>query len=201
MPEQLNSMVFVDTETTGFDPVNDRIIEVGIIRVEKGVIVEEFQTVIKPTIPVPESSYKITGIKKKEISVAPAFKEVKDKVYSLMKGSLFVAHNAKFDYDFMEQEFLRYDMPFTLPSLCTVKLSRSLYPHYPKHNLDTLTKRFNITIEKRHRAFDDAKALWQIIQLMNEKFSREKFEYTLSSLIVPPKKATLTNSLSQTMFI
>lgn len=201
MPEQLNSMVFVDTETTGFDPVNDRIIEIGIIRVEKGVIVEEFQTVIKPTIEVPESSYKITGIKKKEISIAPAFKDVKEKVYGLMKGALFVAHNAKFDYDFMEQEFLRYDMPFTLPSLCTVKLSRSLYPHYPKHNLDTLTKRFNITIEKRHRAFDDAKALWQIIQLMNEKFSREKFEYTLSSLIVPPKKATLTYSLSQTMFI
>ena len=67
MEGQLNSLVFVDTETTGLNATVDRVIEVGILRVEKGVITQKYSKIINPTIEVPEFSYKMTGIKKKEI--------------------------------------------------------------------------------------------------------------------------------------
>jgi DNA polymerase-3 subunit epsilon len=195
--EQLNTLVFIDTETTGFSAVRDRVIEVGALRVEKGKVVDSFSTVINPKIIIPDESYRITGIKKKEVKVAPEFKEIKQRLSNMLKGALFVAHNAKFDYDFIEQEFLRLDSPFSANSLCTVKLSRALYPHYPKHDLDSVSRRFKITVEKRHRAFDDAAALWELLQIFQSKFSKEKLEYVIASLIVPGKKIAINNAISQ----
>lgn len=194
---QLDNLIFIDTETTGFDPVKNRVIEVGIVRVEKGKITQEFQTLVNPEITIPEETYKMTGIKKKEIKNAPAFREIKDQIYNLMKGGLFVAHNARFDYDFMEQEFLRSDVPFSMSSLCTVKLSRALYPHYPKHDLDSVSRRFKIEVSHRHRAFDDAKALWELLQILRLKFPTDKLDYVINNLIVPGKKIAINSTLNQ----
>jgi DNA polymerase-3 subunit epsilon len=195
--EKLNSIVFVDTETTGLNPLVDRVFEVGIIRVENGKIVSQFQTVINPGIELPEYCYKMTGVKKGEIRKAPKFIEVKDKVFSELKGALFVAHNAKFDYDFLDQEFTRVDLPFGPPSLCTVKLTRQLYPYFPRHDLDTVTRRLKITINKRHRAFDDAYALWDLFKIIQRKFSEEKLLHIVNGLIVPGKSTFRQTAKSQ----
>jgi len=194
---QLGSLVFIDTETTGLNPVVDRVIEVGLVRVENGNITEKYSKIINPTIPVPEESYKMTGIKKKEIKNAPTFNEVKFEIFSLLKGALFVAHNAKFDYDFLDQEFKLVDVPFSFPWLCTVKLTRELYPYFPRHDLDTISRRLNIKINKRHRAFDDAASLWEVLQIVQKKFPQDKLHHVISQLIVPAKKVVIERARSQ----
>ena len=117
-----------------------------------------------------------------------------------MRGALFVAHNAKFDYGFIEQECLRLDIPFSMPHLCTVKLSRVLFPQYPRHDLTSITQRFNISIQKRHRAFDDAFALWEFWKIIDKKIPREKLLYSAKSLLVPAKKITTGSAFSQASF-
>jgi DNA polymerase-3 subunit epsilon len=198
--QQITNLVFVDTETTGFDPVNNRVIEIGLVRVENGKVVDQYQTVINPGVPIPDESYKITGIRKKEMKIAPSLIEVKDQVLSRMRGALFVAHNAKFDFDFIEQELLRLDIQFSMPYLCTVKLSRALFPQYPRHDLTSITQRFSIPVEKRHRAFDDAYALWEFWKIIDKKIPREKLLYSAKNLLVPAKKVSIDNAFSQTSF-
>jgi len=195
--EQLKSLVFVDTETTGLNAGVDRVIEIGILRVENGVVKQKYSRIINPMIEVPEFSYKMTGIKKKEIKNAPTFAEVKNEIYELLHGALFVAHNAKFDYDFLDQEFMKVDVPFSLPQLCTVKLTRWLYPHFPRHDLDTVTQRLHLEIEKRHRAYDDAAPLWEILQIIQKKFPKDKVEHAISSLIVPGRRISNERARSQ----
>lgn len=195
--EQLKSLVFVDTETTGLNANVDRVIEIGIIRVEGGKITHKYSKIINPTIEVSEFSYKMTGIKKSEIKKAPTFEKIKNEIFDLLKGGLFVAHNAKFDYDFLDNEFMKVDMPFSVPQLCTVKLTRMLYPHFPRHDLDTVTQRLHLEIKKRHRAFDDAYSLWEILQIIMEKFPKEKVEHALSNLIVPGRRISVEKARSQ----
>ena len=77
--QQLTNLVFIDTETTGFSPVNNRIIEIGLVRVENGKVVDQYKSVINPGVPIPDESYKITGIRKKEMKVAPSLAEVKER--------------------------------------------------------------------------------------------------------------------------
>jgi DNA polymerase III subunit epsilon len=101
-----------------------------------------------------------------------------------------VAHNARFDYGFIKNEFKRFDQKFTAKCLCTVRLSQSLYPRYRSHNLDAVMKRFGFVCQARHRAFDDAKVLWDFLQHCQKEFSEAKFtkaiEGILKSSAVPP---------------
>jgi len=195
--DSLQKLVFVDTETTGLNPIIDRVIEVGLIRIEKGQIVSKYETVVNPTIEVPDFCIKMTGIKKKEFKKAPTFKDIKDKFFDEMKDALFIAHNAKFDFDFLDNEFIRVDLPFGPASLCTVKLSRILFPHFPRHDLDTITRRLHIDVSKRHRAFDDALALWELFQILQKRFSQEKLEHVISGLITPPRRIFKSTAKSQ----
>src|SRR5690554_1740000 len=147
---------FIDVETTGINPVADRIIEVGIVRVENGKVVHKFQTLVNPHSFVPPEIVQLTGISTIQLERAPDFTEIQGQIKEVLDGAIFVAHNARFDYEFVKNEFKRNGNSFTSKVLCTVKLSRKLFPSLPRHNLDTIIQHFAITAEKRHRAFDDA---------------------------------------------
>lgn len=107
------------------------------------------------------------------------------------EDTVFVAHNARFDYGFLKQEYLRYGDKFSLKQLCTVKLSRLLYPEHRHHNLDSIIERFQFVIEKRHRAFHDAKILWEFYQKIQTLFPVEKVTQVISHILkkpnIPPK--------------
>ena len=159
----------VDLETTGGMAAQHRVIEVGIVLLEQGEVVEQWSTLVQPGIRIPPSIARFTGIDDAMVADAPPFAEVASEVRRRLAGRLFVAHNARFDYGFLRAEFRRLDVRFAAPVLCTVKLSRALYPEHARHNLDTLMERFALSCVARHRALGDAQVLPELIAAMERQ--------------------------------
>jgi len=149
----------VDLETTGGMAAHHRVIEVGIVLLEGGEIVEEWSTLVHPGIRIPPAIAAFTGIDDAMVAAAPRFEDVSEEVRRRLEGRLFVAHNARFDYGFLRTEFRRLGMRFSAPVLCTVRLSRAMYAEHARHNLDTLMERFGLACMARHRALGDAQVL------------------------------------------
>ena len=157
-------VVFLDLETTGASAARDRITEVGLIEVDGGYFVREWSTLVNPGIPIPPLIQSLTGINDAMVAKAPYFEDIARELYEAIDGRMLIAHNARFDYGFLEHEFKRLDQDFSAPVLCTVKLSRKLFPQHARHNLDTLISRHDIECDARHRALGDARVLWQLAQ-------------------------------------
>lgn len=152
-------LVFVDLETTGGNAANHRITEIGIVRIENGELVDEWSSLVNPECPIPAYIEAFTGISNAMVAAAPRFAAVAAVVLRKLQGAVFVAHNARFDYSFLRSEFQRLDMPFSAKVLCTVKLSRRLFPEHVRHNLDAVMERHGLTCSARHRALGDAQVL------------------------------------------
>ncbi len=163
------TLAIVDVETSGTSATESRIIEIGILRIENGVCVETYRTCINPGRPVSSWILALTGIRQEELDPAPEFEDVADTVARLLDGAIFVAHNARFDYSFVKNEFARIGHKFNAKCLCTVRLSRMLFPRSRKHDLSSIIARYKFDAGARHRAFDDANVLWQFLQYAHEK--------------------------------
>jgi DNA polymerase-3 subunit epsilon len=149
----------VDLETTGGMAAHHRIIEVGIVLLEGGAIVEEWSSLVNPGLRIPPTIEDFTGISNAMVADAPAFEDLIAEVRRRLDGRLFVAHNARFDYGFVRNEFRRAGEKFSALVLCTVRLSRALFREHPRHNLDTLIERYGLDCRARHRALGDAAVL------------------------------------------
>jgi DNA polymerase-3 subunit epsilon len=154
-----DKLIFVDLETTGGNAAHDRITEVGIVRVEDGVVVDEWSSLVNPGCAIPADIEAFTGISDAMVAAAPRFAALAATVFEKLRGAVFVAHNARFDYSFLRSEFRRVGMHFSATVLCTVKLSRRLYPEHARHNLDALIERHGLRCHARHRALGDALVL------------------------------------------
>jgi DNA polymerase-3 subunit epsilon len=154
-----HDLVFVDLETTGGNAAFDRITEVGIVRVTNGELADEWSSLVNPECPIPAYIEAFTGISNQMVADAPRFAQIAEVVRRKTQGAVFVAHNARFDYAFLRSEFLRADMNFSAKVLCTVKLSRRLFPAHARHNLDAVMERNGLTCSARHRALGDARVL------------------------------------------
>ncbi|HMK87229.1 MAG TPA: exonuclease domain-containing protein [Steroidobacteraceae bacterium] len=157
-------LVFVDLETTGGSAAHHRIIEVGIVRVERDAAVEEWSSLVNPGCPIPSDIERFTGITNEMVESAPCFADIAKLVLEKLGPSggspaVFVAHNARFDYAFLRAEFRRLELPFSAKVLCTVKLSRRLYPQGSRHNLDAVMERHDLACSARHRALGDARVI------------------------------------------
>ena len=167
MPELFNfPLAIVDVETTGMSYKNGGVIDVGILRIEQGQVVQSMRQLVNPGTPLPAFITQLTGISNQDVADAPSFSEVANDVYDLLEGCIFVAHNVRFDYAFIKEELLRAGYQFRPRLLCTVRLSKALYPQYRSHKLDALIERFSIPMLERHRAFADAEATWKALQCM-----------------------------------
>src|SRR2546421_2300158 len=138
------AIAFVDLETTGATATGDRITEIGIVRVADGEFVDEWSTLVNPERSIPEEIRVLTGITNEMVRDAPTFAEVRREVLERLDGHVFVAHNARFDYGFLKNEFRRLEMKFTADVLCTVRLSRRLYPEAVGHGLDCVVARHGL---------------------------------------------------------
>lgn len=154
-------LVFVDLETTGANFANDRIIEIGLVEVDQDGA-REWSSLVDPGKPVPPFITGLTGIDTAMVESAPTFAQLAPELLERLRGRMFIAHNARFDYGFLKHEFRRIGVEFRATNLCTVKLSRKLFPEHHRHNLDTLVERFSITVGDRHRALADARVLWDL---------------------------------------
>jgi len=171
--------VFVDLETTGATATHDRITEIAIIEVNHGRLVSEWSTLVNPGASIPPMIQSLTGITNAMVALAPAFSDIHREVLQRLQGKLFIAHNARFDYGFLKNEFRRCNTSFNARVLCTVKLSRKLYPQHARHNLDALLERHDLACEARHRAMGDARVLW----LLAQKWADERGPALLQSTV------------------
>lgn len=150
---------FIDLETTGGNPVRDHITEVGIVLVDDGAIVDQWASLVRPGVPIPPEIQRLTGITNAMVADAPPFDAIADTIVARLKKRTLVAHNARFDYGFLRAEFRRCGRSFRSPLLCTVRLSRRLFPEHARHGLDALIERHALTDEQRHRALGDARLI------------------------------------------
>jgi len=183
-------LVFVDVETTGGRPDSGRILEIGAMRVENGQLVGSLNQVLDPEEPVPIWITNLTGIEPGETAGQPRFQELLPQVNELFDGALFIAHNVNFDYSFFTEEFRRAGLPFAMDKLCTVRLSRSLYPAERTHRLDKVIERHGYAVARRHRAFDDAEVLYKFYHDNLARLGEEAF-YPLAERLVQRAKPTL----------
>ncbi len=158
-------LAIVDLETTGAHPAYDRVTEIAVIEVDGGEVRDEWSTLVNPETPIPAAIQALTGITNDMVAGAPTFGRLAADLHERLAGRLFVAHNARFDYGFLRREFTRAGLDFRAKTLCTVRLSRRLYPGYAYHNLDSLIERHGLACRARHRALGDADAVWQFLRL------------------------------------
>jgi DNA polymerase-3 subunit epsilon len=162
-------LAIVDLETTGAHPAWDRVTEIAVVEIEDGNVASEWSTLVNPGTSIPPAIQALTGITNAMVAHAPAFEELAPGLYERLAGRVFVAHNARFDYGFLRHAFERAGLHFQARTLCTVKLSRRLYPEHARHNLDSLIDRhrliFDVNGAARHRALGDARAVWQFLRV------------------------------------
>ena len=178
-------LAFVDLETTGATATADRITEIGIIEVDADGV-REWSTLVNPGVPISSFIESLTGISSAMVASAPAFTEVANEVLARLDGRLFIAHNARFDYGFLKNEFKRAGLDFRATVLCTVKLSRKLFPQHPRHNLDSLIDRHGLQVSARHRALGDARLIHQFWQQLLANVEPEVLAATVAKLTARP---------------
>lgn len=168
-----DTCVVFDIETTGFGPVNDKIIEIGAVKVVEGKITDKYSTFINPDVPIPYHITQLTSITDEMVLDAPKIETVLPEFLEFCKGAVLVAHNASFDVGFINKkaEFLGIETDFTVVD--TVGMARLLLPHLNRFKLNVVAKELGISLENHHRAVDDAGATAEIfvkfIDMLDQK--------------------------------
>ncbi len=180
------TFAFLDIETTGGNASWDRVTEIGIRFWRAGEVVGEWQTLLNPETRISPFIEHLTGISNEMVSAAPRFEEIADDLEAQLKGTVFVAHNARFDYGFIKAEFRRLGRLFSAKVLCTVKLSRRLYPEFRRHNMDALIARHGLAQVQRHRAMGDVSAMLAFFEHARAERGDERFESAVRELLQSP---------------
>jgi DNA polymerase-3 subunit epsilon len=182
----LPAYVLIDLETTGATPLVDRITEIALIRYEQGVEVARWQTLVNPEIPIPPFIQQLTGIENHMVESAPVFKQVAGQLLDHLDGAVLCAHNVRFDHGFLKNEFKRIGINLRQKVLCTVKLSRRLYPQHYSHGLDAIIKRHEIYCGARHRAMGDVEVLAQFLALASRELGANAVSDAAAYLLKGP---------------
>ncbi|HYK09850.1 MAG TPA: 3'-5' exonuclease [Gemmatimonadales bacterium] len=173
----------VDVETTGMSPAKGgRVIDVAIARLTPSGITLVIDTLVKGDAPVPEGIAGLTGITGEMLRRAPAFETVADQLLEAIRDAVFVAHNARYDWGFLNAELDRARaVRLTGPRLCTIRLTRKLVPALDYRNLDAVMYHFGITTPARHRAGPDAVATAKVLERLLP-LARDRGARTLADL-------------------
>jgi DNA polymerase-3 subunit epsilon len=159
----------VDIETTGGSPKSEKITEIAIYISDGKEIVDEFITLVNPEKPIPYFITSLTGITNEMVADAPKFYEIAKKLVEITEDKIIVAHNVSFDYRFIRSEFKSLGYDFTRNNLCTLQLSRRLFPGHRSYSLGNICSDLGIHIENRHRAAGDALATIKLLDMLLKK--------------------------------
>jgi DNA polymerase-3 subunit epsilon len=184
-------LAIVDVETTGSDPVGDRITEIAVLHAEGSALTAQWSTLVNPGRPIPGVIQALTGISPEMVAAAPRFADIAGELEERLAGRVLVAHNARFDYGFLRREFERAGINYRAKTLCTVRLSRRLYRDAGGHDLDSLIERHKLECAPRHRALPDAAALWQFLRIAAEEHGDEVVDVAARQIarqpVLPPQ--------------
>ncbi|RKD34765.1 PolC-type DNA polymerase III [Thermohalobacter berrensis] len=162
--EPLNcEYVVFDIETTGLSPTNDKITEIGAVKIRNNEIVDRFNQLINPEVEIPEKIVKLTGITNELVKDKPTIEEVLPKFIDFIGDSVIVAHNANFDTSFIKENCRRLDLNLNNPILDTLELTRALFPKLKSHRLNKVCEHLNVKLENHHRAVDDSEATAKVL--------------------------------------
>lgn len=169
----MRNLAFIDIEATSADADNAEIIEIAfIIKNSSGELVDHFNSLINPGRKVPEDIVELTGITDKMLSNAPEFHEVSEKIFNKLKGTILVAHKAEFDYEILKTKFLKLEKDLLAKTFCTLNEAKKIIPGMSSYSLVSLCSFFGITLQKNHRAVEDADAvakLYENLSLLSTK--------------------------------
>lgn len=158
-----DSYVVFDIETTGFSNKNDKIIEIGAVKIKEGKIVDKYSTFVNPERIIPEKIIELTGIHDYMVKDAPKIEEVLPKFIDFIEDSILVAHNANFDVSFIKKNCKDLGIHFNNPILDTIPLCKFLYPELKRYKLNVVAKHLGIPLLNHHRAVEDAKTTGDIL--------------------------------------
>jgi DNA polymerase-3 subunit epsilon len=180
----------VDIETTGSYSAANGITEICIQVYDGKNVVERFETLINPCQPIPFYIQGMTGITDKMVSTAPKFEEVAERIYSILQDKIFVAHNVNFDYSFLKGHLAECGFALNIKKLCTIRLSRKIFPGFPSYSLSNLSHSLGIRIENHHRAGGDTEATVKIFGLLlendREQFIQKSLQKNSKEAALPP---------------
>ncbi len=165
--------VVFDIETTGFSPVENRIIEIGAVKVCGGKIVDRFSSFVNPEVPIPFEIEKLTGITDDMVMGAEKIETVLPQFLAFCEGCMLVAHNASFDMSFIMENCDRQGIAHDFTYIDTVGIARVMLPGLKKHTLDSVAKALMVSLENHHRAVDDAEATAEIFVKMIPLMEKE----------------------------
>ncbi|MED5509596.1 MAG: exonuclease domain-containing protein [Pseudomonadota bacterium] len=187
-------MVLLDCETTGGRASRDRMTELALIQVDDGVVVDRWQTLINPGVAIPPWITRLTGISNPMIEDAPRFEDIAPALFERLQDRVIVAHNARFDYSFLKQSFQRCGYQLSSKTLCSVRLSRKLFPEHRYHGLDRIIERLGIEMDDRHRAMADTEVILAFFQYISDTFPPDEIESVCKQLL---KRPSLPSHISQ----
>ena len=190
----LANYVLLDLETTGATPLKDRITEIALIHFKDGVEVDRWQTLVNPQTNIPDFIQNLTGITNKMVEDAPTFEQVAGELLDYLDDAVMCAHNVRFDHGFLKAEFKRIGITLKQKVLCTVKLSRKLYPQYKSHGLSAIIERHHFTCSQRHRAMGDVEVMAQLIDLAKRARGLDALEAAVAEL---SKKTSLPSGIDE----
>ena len=195
--------VLLDLETTGGNPVHDRITEIAAVRIEGGREVARWSTLVNPGTPISTFIQNLTGISNVMVADAPGFADVAARLLDMLHGAVLVAHNVRFDHGFLINEFARLDTPLRIKTVCTVRLSRLLYPQHKSHGLDAIMQRHQLTTSARHRAMGDVEVVLAWLALANQELGAEQVRQHAKTLLqgsaaLPPLLETHVDDIPDT---
>ena len=185
LPEEEKYIVF-DIETTGLSAANDRITEIGAVKIENGVITDRFSQLINPGINIPEFITKLTGISDEMVGDKPTIDIVLPQFLQFVGDLPLIAHNALFDWGFIKKAAERMTKIIHNPVIDTLQMARILLPDLKKHKLDVLCNHFNIKNANHHRAENDAEVtaylFFELVKIMKEKGIEKIEDVTAASM-------------------
>ncbi len=169
--------VVVDIETTGGSPKESKITEIAMYKHDGVQIIDQYESLVNPLIPIPEFIVRLTGISDQMVQDAPEFHEIAKDIIQFMEGCSFVAHNVAFDYGVIRHEYRSLGYDFRYPHMCTVKASRTILPGHESYSLGKLTRALGIQLIGRHRAGGDAHATALLFERLYQKNKDELFTF------------------------
>lgn len=186
----------VDIETTGGHAAGNGITEVSIHVHDGKKVIKHYETLINPDTPIPYYISGLTGITNEMVRNAPPFSAVAPDIFELLNNRVFVAHSVNFDYSFLKTELKQYDYELNCKKLCTVRLSRKIFPGFSSYSLGNLCGSLEIPIQNRHRAGGDAAAT----VVLFEKLLKTDAETVLKFLKRGSKEQALPPNLPKEEF-
>ena len=182
MPRKKCIEIVLDVETTGLDYKKERIIEFAAVRLENGVIKDSYETLINPKQHIRKSSMAVHGITEDMVADKPTEEEVMPKILEFIGNYPIVAHNAIFDYNFINEASKRlYNKPIENARIDSQMLFKEVYPDLESHGLENLMNKFDVKFDTRHRAMADTIGLAQAYPKLKKLYDK-KYDWQLKQV-------------------